>query len=131
MASMRLRTSLLSAAVSGELMSDVGGAAVGAGVDVGVGVGVGVEIGVGVGVGVGSGVKVGDGVGLCWTTRVPPGLVPMVNRIATTANSTTTATPIERMRIGDGPRLGPIGSSGEPHSGQRNSLVTTVIFSLR
>jgi len=103
----------------------------GVAVGVGVGVGVGFGVGVGVGVGVDSGVKVGEGVGVCWTTRVPPGLDPTVNRIATIASNTTTATPIDRMRIGEGPRLGPIGSSGEPHSGQRNSFVTTVIFSLR
>ena len=92
------------------------------------GVGMGVDVGVGLGVGV----EVGEGVGDSSTTSVcrleEP---PRVQRIAPMASRRTIATPMERTSVGDKPRFGPMDSRGEPHSGHRNSFVTTVIFSFR
>src|SRR6202035_4313530 len=104
--------------------------AVADGVAMAEGVGTGVDVGVGVGGGVGVGV--GEGVGDNSTTSVcrldEP---PMVQRIAPMASKRTIATPMERTSVGDKPRFGPMDSRGEPHSGHRNSFVTTVIFSFR
>jgi hypothetical protein len=137
---MRFRTSRFTAAISGsEISRSIGvpeesATGVGAELDSGVGVGVAVAEGVGVGVdvGVGVGAGVGEGVGDNSTTSdcrfdEPPS----VQRIAPIASRRTIATPTERTRVGDKPRFGPRDSSGEPHSGHRNSFVTTVIFSFR
>jgi hypothetical protein len=144
--SMRFKTARLTSAISGKVISrsivppeesatgvDVEfGPGVDEGVVVDAGVGVGVGVGVGLGVGVGVGAGVGVGVGDNSTTSVCRfGEPPSVQRMAPTANRRTIATPIERTSVGDKVRLGPTGSRGEPHSGQRNSLVTTVIFSFR
>ena len=134
---MRFNTRRLTSAISGKVMSKLRGVpeasttGVVEGVKVVVGVGVGVGEGVGVGVGAGVGVGVGLGVGASTTsvTRFCP--LDSVHRIAPIASMRTAATPIESTSIGDTLRFGPIGSSGEPHSGHRKSLVTTVIFSFR
>jgi hypothetical protein len=47
------------------------------------------------------------------------------------ASNKTAATPVAMMGVKDVPFFGWMGSRGEPHSGQRNSLVTTLIFSFR
>jgi hypothetical protein len=87
---------------------------------------------VGVGVAVGGGVAVGEGVGVNSTTSVTRfGELARVHRMAAMARMRTVATPIERTNIGDTVRFGPRDSRGEPHSGHRKSLVTTVIFSFR
>lgn len=141
---MRFKTARFTSAISGKVISrsivapeafatGVGeeiGAELGVGVALGDGIGVGVDVGLGVGVGVGAGV--GEGVGDNSTTSVCRlGEPPSVQRMAPTASRRTIATPIDRKSVGDKLRFGPTGSSGEPHSGQRNSLVTTVIFSFR
>ena len=94
----------------------------------GAGVGLGVGVGVGVGVSVGAGVGVGVNSTTC-VTRLRE--LDRVQRMAAMASMRTVATPIERTSIGDTVRFGPRDSSGEPHSGHRKSLVTTVIFSFR
>ena len=100
--------------------------------DSGVGVGVAEAEGVGIGVDVGVGVGVGEGVGDNSTTSVCRFDEPLsVQRIAPIASRRTIATPTERRSVGDKPRFGPRDSSGDPHSGHRNSFVTTVIFSFR
>ncbi|MBV8351265.1 MAG: hypothetical protein JOZ21_03200 [Verrucomicrobia bacterium] len=108
------------------------GVAEGVKVGAGVGVDVGAGEGVGVGVGAGVGVDVGLGVGVTSTTSVTR-FRPLdsVHRMAPIASMRTAATPMESTSTGDTPRFGPTGSSGEPHSGHRKSLVTTVIFSFR
>ena len=140
---MRFKTARFTSAISGKVISrsivapeasatGVGeefGAGLGVGVALGDGIGVGVDIGLGVGVGVAAGV--GEGVADNSTTSVCRLEPPSVQRMAPTASRRTIATPIDRKSVGDKLRFGPTGSSGEPHSGQRNSLVTTVIFSFR
>jgi hypothetical protein len=80
------------------------------------------------GAGVGVGVDVGSGITSFRCLIDGP---PRVHKIAPIASSRTIATPMERINIGDTVRLRPIDSRGEPHSGHRNSFVTTVIFSFR
>src|SRR5580704_9946373 len=134
---MRLRTSRLTSAISGKLISQsmiLSAVSAGVGVAVGEGGAVGVSVGYGVGVGVGMGVRVcsGEGVGDSGITEGDDfEEFPIVQRMAPTARRRTIATPIERTSTGDTARFGPSDSSWEPHSGQRNSFVTTVIFSFR
>ena len=69
----------------------------------------------------GEGIGVGVEVGSCTTTSVRLVAPPKVHKIAPIASRSTAATPIERINIGESVLFGAVDSSGEPHSGHRNS----------
>jgi hypothetical protein len=103
------------------------------GVIVGLGVGVSSD-GVGVGVAVGVGVGVGNGLGVADIRTISfrgDGGRISVHTIAAIASSSTTATLTIRTVVSEESFFRAIGSNGEPHSGHRNSFVTTLICSFR